>query len=378
MLKRSLASIAVIALVCACGASHNKPATSSPAASPAVAGGDAAHQAAVAEAAALKKKADADPMLVAWAGPHGGVPPWDKAKSDLFPPAFETGLALLLAEVEAIATDPAPPTFDNVIVALEDTGRHENRAETLFGVLTNNVNTEDVQAVDREWSPKIAAAYDKIVFNEKLFARISAVYDAREKSGLTAEQKRLLTRTYDQYVRAGAKLDADQKKRLGDINQELAVAYTDFSNKVLADENTWIVLESQKDLAGLPDSLRATYREAAKERGLEGKWAVVNTRSSVDPCLSASSRRDLREKVWMACKSRGDNGGANDTNATIAKIVKLRAERATLLGYASHAHWRMDDTMAKDPQKARDLMMKVWPAAVARVHEEVADLQAIA
>ena len=211
-----------------------------------------------------------------------------------------------------------------------------------------------------------------------MFARVSAVYAARDTSGLTAEQKRLVTRTYEQYVRAGAKLTGDQKKRLGEINQELAVAFTDFSNKVLADENTWIVLESEAELAGLPDSLRAAYKEAAKSNKLEGKWAVVNTRSSVDPFLTSSSRRDLREKVWKTFKSRGDNGNANDTNATIAKIVKLRADRAQLLGYASHAHWRMSDTMAKDPKKAQELMMKVWPAAVARVHEEVADMQAIA
>jgi peptidyl-dipeptidase Dcp len=210
-----------------------------------------------------------------------------------------------------------------------------------------------------------------------LFARISTVYAARETSGLTPEQKRLLERTYEQYVRAGAKLSAEQKKRLGDINQELAVAFTDFGNKVLADENSWVVLDKPEDLAGLPDSLRSNYQAAAKDKGLEGKWAVVNTRSSVDPFLAASSRRDLREKVWKAFKSRGDNGNANDTNATIAKIVKLRAERAALLGYASHAAWRMSDTMAKTPQNAMDLMMKVWPAAVARVHEEVADMQAI-
>jgi peptidyl-dipeptidase Dcp len=212
----------------------------------------------------------------------------------------------------------------------------------------------------------------------KAFARISTLYASRSTAGLTPERERLLTRTYEQYVRAGAKLSPDQKKRLGEINQELAVAFTDFSNKVLADENTWVVLDLPSDLAGLPDSLRAAYKAAADERKLDGKWAVVNTRSSVDPFLSASSRRDLRERVWKAFKSRGDNGDANDTNATIARIVKLRAERAALLGYASHAHWRMSDTMAKDPKAARDLMMKVWPAAVARVHEEVADMLAIA
>jgi peptidyl-dipeptidase Dcp len=363
MLRRHNTFAVTLALLSACGSS------SKPGPAPAAPSGDVAK---------LTAQANENPLLAPWGGPYGGVPPWDRVKPELFPATFEVGLALLQAEIQAIADNPEPPTFANVIVPLENAGRHENRAETLFGVLTNNLNTAEVQPIDREWSPKIAAAYDKITFNEKLFARIAAVYAARETAGLTPEQLRLLTRTYDQYVRAGAKLSADQKKRLGDINQELAVAYTDFGNKVLADENTWIVLEKPQDLAGLPESLRAAYGEAAKEKGLPGKWAVVNTRSSVDPFLSSSSRRDLREKVWKAFKSRGDNGGANDTNATIAKIVKLRAERAALLGYASHAAWRMDDTMAKDPKNARELMMKVWPAAVARVREEVADMQAIA
>lgn len=377
MLKRCLAFAVALVLLSACGASPKR----GPLTPNGIATGDAsraAHRAALAEVVKLKARADGNPMLAPWSGPYGGVPPWDRVKAELFPAAFELGLALLLAEVDAIAENPEPPTFGNVITALEDAGRHESRAEVLFGVLTGNLNTPEVQAVDREWSPKIAAAYDKITFNVKLFARISAVYAARETAGLTPEQKRLLERTYEQYVRAGAKLSPDQKKRLGDINQDLAVSFTDFSNKVLADENTWVVLDKPEDLAGLPDSLREAYKAAATEKGLEGKWAVVNTRSSVDPFLSASSRRDLREKVWKAFKSRGDNGDANDTNATIAKIVKLRADRAALLGYASHAHWRMSDTMAKDPKNARDLMMRVWPAAVARVREEVADMQAIA
>jgi peptidyl-dipeptidase Dcp len=328
--------------------------------------------------AKLIAAADADPMLAAWTGPHGGVPPWDKAKADLFPKAFQTGLDLLLAEIDDIANNPDPPTFANVIVPLENAGRHDDRAETLFGVLTNNMNTPDVQAVDREWSPKITAAHDAIVFNEKLFARIKAVYDDHGKEDLDHEQERLLSRTYDNYVRQGAKLSAEDKKKLGTINQELSVAFTDFSNKVLADENTFVVLDGPKDLAGLTDSLKSAYKAAGAEKKLPGKWVVANTRSSVDPFLAASSRRDLREKVWKAFKSRGDNGDANDTNAVVAKIVKLRADRAKLLGYASHAHWRMVDTMAKDPEKAKELMMKVWTPAVARVKEEVADMQAIA
>ena len=347
--------------------------------SPACGGPDAAlHKQAVAKTAELKAKADADPMLAPWSGPYGGVPPWDRAKADLFPASFELGLATLTAEIDAIATNPEPPTFDNVIGALEDAGRHEGRADTVFSVLTNNLSEPEVKAVDRDWSPKITAAYDAIVFNEKLFSKIAAVYEARDKANLTPEQKRLVVLTHDRFVRAGAKLSADQKKRLGDINKELSVLYVEFSNKILADENTWVVLEKPGDLAGLPDSLRAAYKAAADEKKVKAAGLVVNTRSSVDPFLTSSSRRDLRERVWKAFKNRGDNGDANDTNATIVKVVKLRAERATLLGFPTHAHLRMSETMAKDPKAAQALMMRVWPAAVARVKEEVADMQAVA
>jgi len=328
--------------------------------------------------AELRAKADAHPLLAAWTGPYGGVPPWDKLTPAALPEAFALGLDLLAAEIDAIATDPAPPTFANTIVPLEDSGRHVSRALTLFGVMTSSLNGPEAQALDREWSPKFAAAFDAITFNAALFARIDAIYAARATSGLTVEQQRLVELRHDRAVRAGAQLSADDKAKLGTINQDLAVLFSDFGNKVLADEETWIVLDKADDLAGLSASTIAGYKAAADEHHLEGKWAVVNTRSSVDPFLAESSRRDLREKVWKAFKNRGDNGGANDTNATIAKIVKLRAERAKLLGFATHAHWRMADTMAKDPEQAKALMMRVWPAAVARVREEVADMEAIA
>jgi peptidyl-dipeptidase Dcp len=336
-----------------------------------------AHARAIERVAQLKVDAEKDPLLAPWTGPYGGVPPWDKVKTPLFAPAFTAGLALQDAEVQVITSNPQAPTFANTMVPLEDLGRHVDRAQTLFGVMTSSLNTPDVQAVDREWSPKFAAASDAITFDPKLFARLTAIHAGRETAGLTAEQKRLVELTYDRFVRAGAKLTPAQKTEMGRINQELAVLFSDFGNKVLADENTWVVLE-KADLAGLPASLVASYKAAADERKLPGKWLVVNTRSSVDPFLTTSSRRDLREKVWKAFKNRGDNGGANDTNATIAKIVSLRGERATLLGYATHAHWRMSNTMAIDPAKAEALMLRVWPAAVARVAEEVKDMQKLA
>ncbi|MBI2378905.1 MAG: M3 family metallopeptidase [Deltaproteobacteria bacterium] len=327
--------------------------------------------------AGLTALAALDPILAPWEGPHGGVPPWDRTKPELYPRAFELGLAVMNAEIEAIAQNPDSATFLNTIHPLEDAGRHEARAEITFGVLSGNLNSKAVQEVDREWSPKITAAYDSIFFNSRLFERISKIYEGRDGASLTAEQRRLVERTYEDFVRRGAKLTPAQKEQLGKLNQELAVAFTDFGNKVLADENQWVVLESS-DLQGLPDGLRAAYKAAAVERKVPDKWLVVNTRSSVDPFLTTSARRDLREKVWKAFKNRGDNGNPNDTNELIAKIVELRAERAALLGYSSHAHWRMADTMAIDPKKASELMLRVWPGAIARVREEVADMTPLA
>jgi len=236
-----------------------------------------------------------------------------------------------------------------------------------------------VQAIETEMSPKLAEFNDKIVQNSRLFARIAAVYEARARLGLNAEQQRLLWLDYTNFVRAGAKLDDAKKKRLGELNQQLAALYTRFSQNVLAEESTQMVLlDSEADLAGLPAPLRESAAAAAASHGKPGKWAVINTRSSVDPFLTWSTRRDLREKVWRMFTSRGDNGDAHDNNQIVADVLKLRAERATLLGYQTHAHWHLEDQMAKTPERAIELMEAVWKPAVARVREEVADMQAIA
>ncbi|MBW3630451.1 MAG: M3 family metallopeptidase [Gemmatimonadetes bacterium] len=328
-----------------------------------------------AAATAASSAVTENPLLAPWTGPYGGVPPWDRVRPEDFPEAFQMAIDTRRAEIEAIAKNRERATFQNTFIPLQDSGRQLGRVGTLFGVMTSNVNTPAYQALDREWSPRLAAASDEITFNESLFRRIEAVHAGR--AGLPAEQQRLVERTYEQFVRSGARLNAQEKAELGRINQQLAGLFSDFSRKVLADENTWVHIEREADLAGLPESLRASYRAAAQERGLTG-WAVVNTRSSVDPFLTFADDRALRERVWNAFKSRGDNGGENDTKRTIAEIVKLRAERAELLGYDSHAHWRMQGTMAGTPERAQELMRRVWPAAVARVREEVADMQGIA
>lgn len=329
-----------------------------------------------------EKMASDSPLLQPWPGPYGGVPPWNLVREEEFLPAFETAIAMAQEEVEAIANNPEPPTFENTIVALEDSGRALNRLASIFFVYTSNLNLGAIPDIEKAVVPKLSEHEDKIYQNEKLFARIAEVYqsEAMKNGELNLAQRRLVDDRYKTFLRKGAKLDAGEKARLSQINTRLARLFTDFSQNVLEDEKgyvTWI--NDEAELAGLPDSVVSAMAAAAEERGNKGgKWAVTNTRSSMDPFLTYADNRDLREKVWRNYYNRGDNGDQYDNNKIIAEILKLRAARAKLLGYETHAHWRMEPTMAKNPQAAMDLMMKVWPKALARVREEVADMQAIA
>ncbi len=327
-------------------------------------------------AAARFDAADAGPLLKPWTGDFGGVPPWDQVKPAMFPPAFEAAMAELRAETLAIRDATTKPTFQTVVLPMQMAGESMDRVQSMWGVFTSNLATKEVQAIDREWSPRLAKFYDELFLDPKLAGRVKGAYDTRKSQGLDAQQTRLLERSYRGFVRRGAYLSDAQRAEVTTLNQALAAAYSEFSRKVLADEETWIVL-GEGDLAGLPDSYKASLKAAADERKVAG-WAVVNTRSSVQPFLMNSTNRALREKVWRAFVKRGDNGDANDTKAVIAQILKLRQQRATILGFKNHAYLRMDDTMAETPANAMKLMMSVWPAARARVGEEVADMQALA
>jgi peptidyl-dipeptidase Dcp len=321
----------------------------------------------------------ANPLLARWTGPYGGFPAFDEVRVEGFRPALEAAMAGQLAETERIASAADPPGFENTLAALERSGRALDRVTSLYGVWSSTMSSPEFQAVEREMAPRLAAFHDRITQNEKLFARIAAVYEARDKTGLNPEHRRLAWLYYTNFVRAGARLDAPAKARLSEINQRLAALFTSFSQNVLADENDYLlVLQGEADLAGLPESVRSAAAAAAEARGHQGKWAVLNTRSSMEPFLTCADRRDLREKVWRTYYSRGDHGDAKDNKAIITEILRLRAERARLLGYPTHAHWRLENTMAKTPERALQLMEAVWAPAVARVHEEVADMQAIA
>ena len=320
-----------------------------------------------------------NPLVAEWTGPFGGIPPFDKVKVEHFEPALEAGMEAQLDETEKIASSAAAPTFENTIAALERSGQVMERVQRIYSIWGGNMSSPAFQAVQREMAPKLSAFSDKIIQNEKLFKRIEAVYNSPDKSRLTPEQQRLTWLYYTNFVRSGANLDEKQKKRLSDINQKLAGLFTKFSQNVLADENEkMLVLDHENDLAGLPLSVKNALAEQAREKNLPGKWVVANTRSSIDPFLTYSGKRSLREKAWKMFINRGDNGDDHDNNKVITEILQLRGERARLLGYATHAHWRLENTMAKTPEKAMELLEAVWKPAVARVHEEVADMQVFA
>jgi peptidyl-dipeptidase Dcp len=320
-----------------------------------------------------------NPLLRDWTGPYGGVPNFADVRVEQFKPALEAAMDESRREIEAIASRPEPPTFENTIEAFEGSGRLFRRVSTYYSVWESALSGPEFQELEREMSPKLAAFADEIVQNERLWKRIEAVYATPDKSAWTPERKRLAWRHYTELVLAGAKLEGPQKKQLAEINQRLATLFTQFSQNVLSDEESHVlVIEREADLAGLPDSVRAGAAAAAEQRNLPNKWAITNTRSSVEPFLTFSSNRALRERVWRTFVQRGDNGDSHDNKAIVSEILRLRAQRAKLLGYPTHAHWRLQDSMAKSPAAAMALMEAVWKPAVARVEQEVADMQAIA
>jgi peptidyl-dipeptidase Dcp len=317
---------------------------------------------------------DTNPFFAAWTGAFG-VPPLDRVVPEHFVPAFDAAFAADDAEVGAIAADPAPPSFDNTIAALESSGRLLGRVSDVFHVLAGAHTNEALLKVERDIAPRRARHRDSILHNAALFARIDALYRARARLGLSAEKLRVLERYHLNFTRAGAALGAAAKARLAAINERLASLGTAFSQNVLADEQAYALgLQGEQDLVGLPDDVRAAARAAAQERGLEGH-VITLSRSSVEPFLQYSARRDLREKAFRAWIARGDGGGATDNKAIIAEMVRLRAERAALLGYETFAHYRLSDAMAKTPQAVRGLLDQVWAPARARA---LADRDAMA
>ena len=320
-----------------------------------------------------------DPLLAPWTGPHGGFPAFDKVKIENFKASILKGMDLNRAEIAALTAAKEPATFANTIAALENVGRPINRVTRIFEVYSSTMKDKTISALEMELAPVFAAFSDEVIQNEALFARVKAVYDGRASAKLTPEQLRLVEVVYNGFARQGAALGAKDKARMKELNGKLAELYTQFSQNELHDEESYsITLDKEADVAGLPESVKTGAKQAADDKKLTGKWLITNTRSSADPFLTYSSRRDLREKVWRMWVSRGEHDGANDNRPVITKILALRAEKAKLLGFPTFAHWIIADNMAKTPEAALGLSMKVWKAAVARAKEEVADMQKVA
>ncbi|MBV7267810.1 M3 family metallopeptidase [Winogradskyella luteola] len=317
-------------------------------------------------------------LLQEWEGPYQGVPAFDKMDVAYVKEAVEKGMKHQLKQIDAIANNENDPTFENTIVAMESAGKPLNRVFTYYGIMSSNMSSPEFREVQVELAPKLSEFRSKITQNEKLFQRIKAVYDASQKKPLEPQAQRVVDLIYKQFEMNGANLDIKKKKRYAEINKELSTLYTKFSNNVLHDEENYVTYLTEDQLGGLSEGFTKSAAKIATDKGHEGKYAITNTRSSMDPFLTYSTNRELRKKVWENYYSRGDNGDDYDNNKIIAEILKLRKERVGLMGYDNYAQWRLQDRMAKHPENAMDLMLKVWPAATARVKEEVADMQAIA
>ena len=315
-------------------------------------------------------------MLADWTGAFA-LPPFAAIKPEHFRPAFDHALAAHRSEIDAIATNASAPSFDNTIVALEKSGRALDRVANVFFVLTGADTSDEIEAIEREISPLLARHNNALYLNRALYSRIAVLHKKRDALGLDAEQAQVLERYHTRFVRAGAGVDQQGQDRLAAINERLASLGTQFSQNVLADEKSFVMVLEESDLAGLPDFARTAARAAAEERGEAGKYVITLARSSVETFLQFSSRRDLREKAFHAWIRRGENGGATDNRGLIAEMVALRDERAKLLGFANFADYRLDDQMAKTPAAARELLDNVWARARGKAAAERDALQAM-
>jgi peptidyl-dipeptidase Dcp len=306
------------------------------------------------------------------------APPFDKIQKEHFLPAFKEGIKREQAEIDAIAAGKKAPSFANTIAPMDHSGIFLNDVSSVFYALLGAETNPDLQAIARDVSPLLSAHGDNISLNEKLFARVKTIYNQRPKLALTPEESFLLENTYKGFIRNGALLDAAGKARLRELNAELALLGLKFGENMLAETNSSrIVIDSPEGLAGLPESVRAMGADTARQLKLDGKWAYTSQVPSMTPFLQYSTRRDLREQLHRAYFMRGDRDNANDNKEIVKKIVTLRAERAQLLGYPTHAHFVLEERMAKDPATVMAFLQKLWSPALERARNEAADMQAI-
>ncbi|MDU3044240.1 M3 family metallopeptidase [Bradyrhizobium sp.] len=318
--------------------------------------------------------AQTNPLLMAWETPHQ-TPPFDAIRPEHFLPAFERAFADHTAEITAMTHDPAEPDFANTITALERSGKLLSKVAAVFYDLVSAHSNPAILEIDKEVSLRMARHWNPIMMNAVLFGRIALLYDNRKTLTLTSEEQRLLERTYTRFRRAGAGLNDEAKARMAEINEQLAQLGTSFSHHVLGDEQDWFLELGEDDRAGLSESFIAAAKAAAEERGMPGKAIVTLSRSSVEPFLQSSARRDLREKVFKAFTARGDNGNSNDNNAVIGEILALREEAAKIMGFPNFAAYRLEDSMAKTPEAVRGLLERVWKPARAKALADRDQLQ---
>jgi peptidyl-dipeptidase Dcp len=317
-----------------------------------------------------------NPLLAPWAGPFG-MPPFDRVRPEHFPPAFAAAMEEHLAEIAAIGTEPAAPSFANTIEALQRSGRALDRVGNLFGNLAASLGGEALEELDRELSPKLAQHGMKVALDPAAFARVAALYAERDRLELEEDQRRLLERTHLGFIRSGAALGAAEKARMSAISERLAVLHTAFGQNVLHDEKSWHLPLTEADLDGLPEFLRAGAAQAAAERGIPG-YAITLSRSLIEPFLTFSARRDLRQLAYEAWIARGTHPGAHDNRPLIPEILALRNERARLLGYPDFATFRLADSMAGTVEAAQGLLAEVWEPARRRAAAERERLLAMA
>lgn len=315
--------------------------------------------------------------LTNWQGPLG-LPDFTKIGDEDFGSVFEAALKAHEAEINGITANTEQATIENTLQALELAGEALDRVSSIFWCRAGAHTNDTIQAMEREVAPKMSRHFSAISMNEKLFARIDDLYQRRESLKLDAETLRVLERTWKGFVRSGAKLDADGKKRLAAINEQLSSLGTTFGQNVLADEREWALFLDEADLVGLPDFLKSAMAEAAETRGRKGRYAVTLSRSIYEPFTTFSERRDLREAAWRAFTQRGENGGASDNTAVVRDMLKLRAEKAKLLGYGSFAALKLDDTMAKTPKAVHDLLDPVWEKALEKAAADQKELERLA
>ena len=324
---------------------------------------------------------NSNPMMTQWSDESslfGGVPAFDKMSPELVKEAMLKGMEISLKDIDKIANNLDYPTFENTIEEMERSGKLLNDVYSYYGILSSNMSSPEFRKIQSELAPKLSEYSSLISQNEKLFKRVSAIYEDSKTNPLENDQQRVLDLRFKSFVMNGAALDLNKKQRYAEINLELSKLYNDFSNNVLHDEENYVTYLDKSQLTGLSDGFIKSAKKIAQDKGFEDKFAITNTRSSMDPFLTYSTEREIREVVWKNYYSRGDNGGEFDNNQIIAEILKLRKERVGLLGHDNYAEWRLQDRMAKKPENAMALMEAVWPAAIARVAEEVADMQKVA